>query len=290
MGNEWYEDLADELGHHDWREEEFGDGGAAAHGGRSWGPGWSSVQREGNGLVRITVLHGTVVDVDYPPVRGSKFEHLDQRLLPRRAAPPIPMAPQPPEHELKLTWLEAVAGGAEALAVLDDSPLVPEAEPDLAQLSWPVRTRLERILARIDEYAPSLLGPEGAIVARRLAVRAVSARPTVLSTSDRDQANVGAIIHAAGKGNDLVGPGKWVLAKDIQAECGLSSSPSQRARNFADAVSGGRLDWPSSWMHRETPAVIVLGSPDLLVSDFRRILIAERDLALRLRAVTPASA
>jgi len=30
MGNEWYEDLADELGHHDWREEEFGDGGAAA--------------------------------------------------------------------------------------------------------------------------------------------------------------------------------------------------------------------------------------------------------------------
>ena len=96
MGNEWYEDLADELGHHDWREEEFGDGGAAAYGGRSWGPGWSSVQREGNGLVRITVLHGTVVDVDYPPVRGSKFEHLDQRLLPRRAAPPTPMAPQPP--------------------------------------------------------------------------------------------------------------------------------------------------------------------------------------------------
>ena len=87
-----------------------------------------------------------------------------------------------------------------------------------------------------------------------------------------------------------MGPGKWVLAKDIQAECGLSSSPSQRARNFADAVSGGRLDWPSSWMHRETPAVVVLGSPDLLVSDFRRILIAERDLALRLRAVTPASA
>ena len=77
---------------------------------------------------------------------------------------------------------------------------MPEAEPDLAQLSWPVRTRLERILARIDEYAPSLLGPEGAIVARRLAVRAVSARPTVLSTPDRDQANVGAIIHAAGKG------------------------------------------------------------------------------------------
>ena len=112
---------------------------AAAYGGA---PGALAGHRcsVGNGLVRITVLHGTVVDVDYPPVRRSKFEHLDQRLLPRRARATDSDGAQPPEHELKLTWLEAVAGGLGPSLSLDDSPLVPEAEPDLrsaAQLAGP---------------------------------------------------------------------------------------------------------------------------------------------------------
>lgn len=251
-------------------------------------PYGDAYDRSGLGmLTRITVIKDRIVDIEQLPVRGSGFECVARDLMdPPRAADPPP-APQPAPHDLQLAWLEQVAGGAEALAGLDVLPLAPgeEAEPDLSALGWPTHRRLERILARLDELAPALLGPEGAIVARRIAVRAVLARPGILGEPDRDATTVGAIIHAAGKGNDLVGPTKLVMAKEIQRVCGLPASGYQRARAFAEAVAGGRLTWPAGWHFRGGPEVLFLGGGDLLVSDFRRKLVLERDRALAMRAL-----
>lgn len=246
-------------------------------------------------LTRITVFKDRVLDVERRPVEGSGHEReaislgAGERVVPASPPPPPPL-PQPPPHEQQLVWLERIAGGADQLADLDDDPLQPEeGELDLSPLTWDLETRLRRILERIDEFAPTLIGPEGAIVARRLAGRAVLAQPRLLGAREKDGITVGQVIHAAGKGNDLVGPHKLVLVKEIQAVTGLTSSPAQRSRAFADAVSGEGLEWPRHLRYTAGPEVYVLGSPDLLVSAFRRQLIRTRDHALRLRAVTPAA-
>lgn len=243
-------------------------------------------------LTRITVFKDRVLDVERRPVEGSGYERVAIDLGAGRpvAPPPPPPVPQPPPHEQQLVWLERLAGGAEQLATLDDEPLQSDEVFDLSGLNFPMERRLRRILDRIEEWAPALIGPEGTIVARRIAVRAVMAQATVLGSPERDGAAPGQIIHAAGKGNDLVGPTKFVLAKEIQAVTGLTASPAQRSRAFADAVSGQGLEWPRHMSYRSGPEVFVLGSPDLLVSAFRRQLIRTRDHALRLREVTPATA
>ncbi len=134
------------------------------------------------------------------------------------------------------------------------------------------------------------MGGEGLTAARRLLVRAVAAEPGLLR-SDRDDMAVGAVVWAVAKGNDLVGANRPVRASAIQELAGLRSSPGQRGAAFAYAVGGvstryGRADWTYGG---QRPDVIPLGSPDLLLGRFRRRLVTSRDLALQLRARTPAA-
>jgi hypothetical protein len=258
------------------------------------GEGWGGHgdDRDLGDLTRIIVIRDQVVDVARRPIVGSGYESDAIRLGAGRplAPPPPPPVPTPPPHERQLVWLEHLVGGADALTALDAEPLSPDAgddHADLGHVAWDAATRLVRILSRIDDVAPGLIGPEGAIAARRLAIRAVTNQPRLLGALERDTSTPAAVIHATGRGNDLVGPSKRVLAKEIAAAFDLSVAPTQRSRAFAGAASGLTLSWPPGLIYQATPDVMVLGAPDLLVSGFRRQLVQARDEALRLRAVTP---
>lgn len=233
-------------------------------------------------LTRITVIRDRVVDVERLPIEGSGFEAIARDLGAMRPPPP----PEPPAFAKRLAWLERVVGGPEALAALDDSPLVPDGPLDLDGLPGDTVDRLVRALDRVEEYASALFGREGAIVAGRVLLRSVAARPTLIGANTRDEILIGAVVLAAGKANNLVGPGRRVLHKELQAVCRLTTSPGNKARTVADLLTNGQVPWPWHWLLGDTPDVLVLGSPDLLVSDFRRILIRERDTALRLQEAT----
>ena len=245
-------------------------------------------------LAKVVLIGDQVVDVVREPVSGSGYEcaalELRDRGLLRGAAPPPPPppAPVPAPHERTLAWLARIVGGDDALAALGVSPLEP-VELCLDGIREDLHERVRGIDARLQQWAPVLLGDEGPAATRLLLTRAVSSEPGLLMRSDRDDVATGAVLWAVARGNDLVGSNRPVRVGVIQQVCGLSSSPAGRGGSFAHAVGGDgstRYGRPL-WMFDAQPAVIPLGSPDLLVARFRRRLVLMRDLALGLRARTP---
>ncbi len=244
-------------------------------------------------LTKVVLIGDRVVDVVRRPISGSGYEcaalELQHTGLLRSPSPP-PVVPAAPAHEQQLTWLARLVGGEEALAALTVEPLEAEAL-QLGEVHQFLRERVLGIDARLQELAPRLLGAEGLTAARRLLTRAAAAEPALITRSDRDDIAAGAVIWAVAKGNDLVGGDRPVRASVIQDLCGLRSSPSARGQGFAHAVAGGSpVDGAPMWGFRPQPAVVALGSPDLLLSRFRRVVILYRDLALTLRKRTPAPA
>ena len=255
--------------------------------------GWGSGAGGGLGnLTQVVLIGDRVVDVVRAPVSGSGYEcaalELRDRGVLRRADPPPPSPPEPPAHEQQLAWLARIVGGADALERLGVEPLPPE-ELRLDGIRDDLHDRLRGIDERLARWAPVLLGAEGLTAARRLLRRAVALEPAVLTRSDRDDAATGAVLWAVAKGNDLVGTNRPVRVGVIQDVCGLRGSPAARGSSFAHAVGGdGSMSYGRPlWMFGTQPAVIPLGSPDLLVRRFRHRLVVMRDLALQLRARTP---
>jgi hypothetical protein len=282
-----------------WSTSEL-DGGGPGEPGTGWpdGGGYAGYEAPAEpslgDLTQVVFLGGQLLDVGRRPIEGSGYEHevrelegLGLRWRPGPAAPPMP-PPRPAPHEQQLSWLAAIVGGEGALAGLDSVPL-PPAPLDLEAVPPHLRDRVATIEARFEPWVALVMGDEGLTAARRLLARAVATEPGLLR-SDRDDMAVGAVVWAVAKGNDLVGANRPVRASAIQELAGLRSSPGQRGAAFAHAVGGvasryGRADW----MYGCQPDVIPLGSPDLLVGRFRQRLIAIRDLALQLRARTPAA-
>lgn len=244
-------------------------------------------------LTQVVLVGDQVVDVVRRPISGSGYEcaalELQDRGLYRRPGPPpgpLP-APVPPAHEQQLAWLARIVGGEEALDALGVDPLEPE-ELHLDSVRESLRERVRGIDERLEQWAPPLLGAEGLTAARRLLTRAVDHEPALLTRSDRDDLATGAVLWAVAKGNDLVGHNRPVRASVIQDVCGLRSTPSARGGAFAHAVGGSSTRYGGPlWMYDAQPAVIPLGSADLLLSRFRRTLLVTRDLARGLRARTP---
>ena len=279
-----------------WATSELEGGGSGR-----LGSGWSEDRRyDAPGpslgeLVKVVLLGQHLLAVERDPIEGSEYEHEVRELealgLRWRPEPPKPQVqlPLPPPHEQQLAWLEAIVGGEDALAGLDSAPL-PPAPLDLDAVPTPLRDRVATIEARFEPWVALLVGTEGLTAARRLLARAVGSEPGLLR-SDRDDMAAGAVVWAVAKGNDLVGPNRPVRASAIMELAGLRSSPGQRGAAFAYAVGGvstryGRADWTYGG---QRPDVIPLGNPDLLLGRFRRRLITSRDLALQLRARTPAA-
>ncbi len=244
-------------------------------------------------LTQVVLVGDQVLTVRRRPVHGSEFEDavldLEERGLYRRPAPPPPppAPPEPPRHEQHLAWLARIVGGEAALHSLDLDPLVATGL-DLESVPEHLRGRVEGIAQRVEQWAAPLLGEEGLAAARLLLTRAVAAEPGLLR-SERDDIAAGAVLYAVAKGNDLVGTGRPLRVSVFQAVCALRSSPADRGHSFAYAAGGGpaaRPGW-SSWSVHHEPDVVPLGSPDLLLSRFRRRVADERDIALALRAHTP---
>ncbi len=288
-----FEDPGDDPGPYglDPPDDRYGD--EAAYG----SAGYGRTEYAGGGLgelAKVVIIGDRVVDVVREPVAGSGYEcaalELRDRGLLRGAVPPPPPppAPVPAPHERTLAWLARIVGGDDALAALDVSPLEP-VELCLDGIRDDLHERVRGIDARLQQWAPVLLGDEGPAAARLLLTRAVSSEPGLLTRSDRDDVATGAVLWAVAKGNDLVGTNRPVRVGVIQDVCGLSSSPSGRGASFAHAVGGdGSTHYGRPlWMFDAQPAVIPLGSADLLVARFRRRLVLMRDLALGLRARTP---
>ena len=244
-------------------------------------------------LTKVVLIGDRVVDVVRRPISGSGYECAALELQhtgPLRRPSPPPVVPAAPAHEQQLTWLARLVGGEKALAALTVEPLEAEAL-QLGEVHQFLRERVLGIDARLQELAPRLLGAEGLTAARRLLTRAAAAEPALITRSDRDDIAAGAVIWAVAKGNDLVGSDRPVRASVIKDLCGLRSSPSARGQGFAHAVAGGSpVDGAPMWGFHPQPAVVALGSPDLLLSRFRRVVILYRDLALTLRKRTPAPA
>ncbi len=275
----------------DWWRGGHGPGGPGAGG---YGSGEFAGHRGGRlgELTQVVLIGDQVVDVVRRPVSGSDYEcaalELRDRGLLRDPMPPPP-APVPPPHERQLAWLARIVGGAEVLEQLGTDPLEPE-ELRLDGLRHDLRDRVVGIDERLTRWAPPLLGDEGLPAARRLLTRAVAGEPGLVTRSDRDDLAAGAVLWAVAKGNDLIGSNRPLRAAVIQEVCGLRSTPSQRGSSFAHAVGGDGSSYYGRplWMFDCQPAVIPLGSPDLLLSRFRRRLVLVRDLALQLRDRTPA--
>lgn len=196
--------------------------------------------------------------------------------------PPEPVPPEPPGYEKQLAWLGTIVGGDEALLALDLAPLVPE-ELDLSGVRAELQQRVARLVDAAEEVLEPAVGDEGVAVARRLLPRAVQAAPGLLST-DRDDILAGALVHAVAQGNGLLGPDRPLPGRVVMSLCGLRSSPAQRAQAIVQALGVGW--WPGhagGWAYLRQPDVWPLGSPDLLVSGFRRQLARMRDVALSMR-------
>lgn len=240
-------------------------------------------------LMQVVLVGDQVVDVVRRPVSGSGYEcavlELQDRGLLRRAALAPP--PAPARYEQQLAWLARIVGGQEALDTLAVEPLELE-ELCLDGVRASQRNRVRDIDLRLEQWAPGLLGDEGLAASRRLLTRAVALEPALLR-SDRDDVATGAVLWAVAKGNDLIGNSRPVRASVIQEVCGLVSAPSTRGSAFAHAVggAGGMRYGRPVWMYDAHPSVIPLGSPDLLLSRFRRALLSLRDVSLALRAGTP---
>ncbi len=264
------------------------------HGGQ-----WSGQPEPGGALglgtlTQVVMVGDQVLDVVRRPISGSGYEcaalELEDRGLYRRPGPPPspPRAPMPPPHEQQLAWLARIVGGEGALAALGVDPLEPE-ELCLDEIRPSLHERVRGIDSRLRRWASPLLGDEGPTATRRLLIRAVAAEPALVTRSDRDDIAAGAVMWAVAKGNDLVGTNRPVRASVLQDVFGLRSTPSGRGSAFAQAVGGTQsLYGRPQWMYHAQPDVVALGSPDLLLSRFRRQLVLTRDLALVLRARTPA--
>ena len=244
-------------------------------------------------LTQVVMVGDQVVDVVRRPVSGSEYEDVALELRARGLLvgagppPPPPPPPAPPRHEQQLAWLAHVVGGELELARLGVDPLEPD-DLGLDAVAPHLRDRVAGIDRRVVQWAPQLLGPEGAVAARRLLIRAVGRQPALVTRSDRDDLAAGAVLWAVAKGNDLVGQGRPVRAVALQEVCGLRSTPSSRGEAFAHALGGGSSRYGRPlWMYDATPAVVPLGSPDLLLSGFRRQVVALRDRCLALRSRMP---
>ncbi|WP_270887319.1 hypothetical protein [Pedococcus sp. 5OH_020] len=239
-------------------------------------------------LTMVVVLEDRVVDTLRRPVRGSGYESAAREL--GRGAPPLPRylppLPAPPRYELELSWLRRVVGGVRALDELRTDPL-PDEPPTLADVTPELRARVDGIREQADDVAERLFGVELRTVARRL-LATVSAIPSLFLHADRDEQAAAALVWAAAKGNDLIGPGRLMPASAIQALCGLKVSPADRGRTFARVVAG----LPGTGFEpRQTrvPDLLLLGDVRYLTGELRLQLLRLRDLALEEQAAAPSS-
>ena len=249
---------------------------------------WSSQSPRGADdlgmLTEVVFVEGQLVDTRRRPVRGSGYEDVATELMAARRPQPrvsYVQTPAPPHHEPMLAWLDRVVGGRRALLDLDDLPL-PAEDLDPAAFRSGDLARLVEIDARVGRAMARLLSGTMTVelrtAVRRLMGRLLSADRLYLARSERDDLIAAGLFLAVARANHLVGADRPILSRSVTEAFDLASSPTSRASSIIGVV-GGRAWWYDAKPHG-APDVPVLGHPGLLISFFRRELLAARDVAL----------
>ena len=232
-------------------------------------------------IVHLVHLDGLLVDAWSEPVEGTRYADIARRIDRERRPVPVPETPKPPLHLQLTSWLQGLVGGADALAELTTAPLVPLDPIDLEPLPLGIRHRLEGVLAllrgvpQLDAELRTALGN---------AVRLVhQADPALLgSFTSAGQAAAG-VVWAVGKANGRISPEGPVRQKDLAAALGVPVSLSGPGRRVATVLVGAPGLLGSRPYGLGCPDLVSLGTPALLTSSARRLLVRLRDQAVRAR-------
>jgi hypothetical protein len=169
--------------------------------------------------------------------------------------------------EIMLEVLGRAVGGAEALANLTDRVLPDE------PFSWDgiaddIRPRVAEILVFCDRGCDELLDTEYRTACRRLLARVATGDPTVFRRKGRPEGTAAAVCWIVGKANERFRPwGGGLLVKDLMAHFGIrQGGVSQRAGTLLKAGD----------FETHVYGDVSLGSPDFLVSSYRREIIERR--------------
>jgi hypothetical protein len=232
-------------------------------------------------IVHLVHLDGVLVDAWSEPVETTRYAPIAHRIDRERAPIPVPEPPRPPAHELLTSWLQGLVGGAEGLAALDTASLVSLDPIDLEPLSLGVRHRLEGVLTLL-RGVPQLDTEFRAALGN--AVRLVhEADPVMLgSFTSAGQAAAG-VVWAVGKANGHISPEGPVRQKDLAAALGVPVSLSGPGRRISTVLVGAPGLLGSRPYGLGCPDLVSLGTPALLTSSTRRLLVRLRDQAIRAR-------
>lgn len=168
----------------------------------------------------------------------------------------------------RLEILRRAVGGGDALAALDaaelpDEPFAWESVPDEA------RAVMEPLVAMLGDVVTRLAGVEYRTACYRLLARAAAGHPETVLRGKRLEITAAALFWAIGKANDFFDanvPDRQ--AKNVIPHFGVKAVSSQRAHALLDAAGCDLVQ--DGWS-------FTLGDPNLLVSERRKQIIAERD-------------
>lgn len=169
---------------------------------------------------------------------------------------------------LMLDSLAEAVGGQPALDELDDRPL-PDEELSWYDIPLDLHETVGEILAFCDRCCDELLDGEYRTACRRLLSRVARGDPDVFRRRARADTTAAAVCWIVGKANDLFVPsGGGMKVKDLMAHFGLrQGGVSQRATTILRA--GG--------FSTDHYRGVDLGTPELLVSSYRRTILERRD-------------
>jgi hypothetical protein len=230
-------------------------------------------------LTHLVLVDGRLVDLWTESVRGTRWQsfadRFDDERRPVPVAPPDP--PEPPAYERALAWLRSLVGGAEALASLDEKPLV--GAPTVSDgLPLPARRRWEETQSLTDTVAGSVLDDEEIRAALRVALALTWRSQPSIVTSAKSAAHLAAgLLCVVGKANGLFSPVGPHTQREVAEALGLKGSLGQRAPGLESALVGFRERGCRPY---QLPDLMALGEARLLTSGTRRDILRWRDRAL----------
>ena len=234
-------------------------------------------------IIHLVHLDGRLVDAWSEPVERSRWAALANRLdrerdeLRRPPAPPQP--PGPPAHERLLRWLQGLVGGSSALEAIDCEPLARLTPIDLETLPLGTRHRHEGLLALVDRVTGV---DEELDVALANALRlAHDLDPTFWGTFTSAGQAAAALVWAVGKANALFTPDGSLRQKDVASQLGLPGQLSGAGRRVESLLVGAPGLLGPRPHGLGCPDLLALGTPVLLTSSTRRLIVRLRDQAVR---------
>lgn len=230
-------------------------------------------------LMTLVLVDGRLVDAWTEQVEGTRWEPIAREFDEQRTPPPPP-APPIPAHERMTSWLRGLVGGPDQLADLATTPLAPLAWPELETLALGQRHRLEGIRAALDRVIG--LDEELEIAVGNAVSLVQEADPTFLGTFVSAQQAAGGLVWAVGKANGRLSPAGPLRHKEIAGDLGLGSqSLTGFGRRVATLLAGAPGLLASRPSVYGVPDLLALGTPLLLTSGTRRLLVRLRDQAIR---------